>query len=576
MPDFSNQKLNTGLARIMRRKGVTTDLPPATDVWTDFLLAVNSCLESYEKNRDLLDASAKISSGRLRRLYEQLKIESSLRLADSERHQLELESDVQKRTADLWDAQRELEEINKRLRHDATHDSLTGVFNRSYFIKELNRRFEICRSSSWKNHIAVFYVDLDKFKRINDALGHEVGDQLLIAFAERMRGVLNPGDCLARLGGDEFTILSTLIELTDEKKLADRIVAEFETPFQCGGMEVAIQASVGSVVANENHAVAQEMMRDADIAMYRAKKKSSPFISFDQQMFDDVQESLTLERELKIAISERQFIVNYQPIVDIRNNQICSTESLARWDHPERGTLSPFKFINIAEESGCIASIDRIIFEETCRTLRDWFDNSIVPADHKVNVNFSSGQLERFDSIPFLLKTMEKYNLESSQIIIEILESHLLEDTGQASQNINDLSNLGFEIYIDDFGTGYSSLSYLAKYPIDGLKIDRIFVRDAEEKPENQELIRSIVAMAAALNVKVVIEGVETIEQLKLVNDLGCHIVQGYVFSMPMDEQVTTGYLNFNSHLEITQELDCLKSIDCIDMPKAFNSNLMR
>ena len=564
MTDLFNQKLNVGLARIMRRKGVTADKQPSPDCWEDFLLAIDSCLESYEKNRKLLDASAKISSSKLRLLYEQLKIESSLRLAESERHQHELEGDVRKRTTDLLEAQRELEQINKRLRYDATHDSLTGVFNRSYFIGELNRRFEICRDSAWKNRIAVFYVDLDKFKRINDTLGHEVGDQLLIAFAKRMRNVLNPGDCLARLGGDEFTILSTLTDLADEKKLAGKIVAEFEVPFQCGGMEVAIRASVGCVVANANHAVAQEMMRDADIAMYRAKKKRAPFISFDQQMFDDVQESLALERELKIAISERQFIVNYQPVVDLRNNRICSTESLARWDHPERGTISPYKFINIAEESGCIASIDRIIFEETCRTLRDWLNNSIVSANHKVNVNFSSGQLERFDSIPFLLTTMETFGLKSSQIIIEILESHLLEDTGQASQNIRDLSDLGFEIYIDDFGTGYSSLSYLAKYPINGIKIDRMFVRDAEDKPENQELIRSIVAMAAALNVKVVIEGVETIEQLKLVNDLGCHVVQGYVFSKPMNEQISTRYLNTDGHLEITQELDCLNAIDCI------------
>ena len=562
MTDSSNQPVNAGLARIMRRRGVTADKPPASGCWEDFLLAIDSCLESYEKNRELLDASAKISSSKLRRLYEQLKIESSLRLADSERHQHELESDVRERTADLMEAQRKLEQINERLRYDATHDSLTGVFNRSYFIDELNRRFEISRDSDWKDQIAVFYVDFDKFKRINDTLGHEVGDQLLIAFAERMRAVLNPGDCLARLGGDEFTILSNLTELADEKKLAGRIVAEFETPFQCGGLEVAIQASVGSVVANEKHAVAQEMMRDADIAMYRAKKNRAPFISFDQQMFNDVQESLALERELKIAISERQFVVNYQPIVDLRNSKICSTESLARWDHPERGMISPYKFITIAEESGCIASIDRIIFEETCRTLRDWLDNSVVSADHKVNVNFSSGQLERTDSIPFLLKTMDEFGLKSSQIIIEILESHLLEDTGQASQNIHDLSHLGFEIYIDDFGTGYSSLSYLAKYPINGLKIDRMFVRDAEEKLENQELIRSIVAMAAALNVKVVIEGVETTEQLKLVNDLGCHVVQGYVFSKPMNEQIATGYLDSQGHDEITQELDCLNAID--------------
>ena len=571
MPDFPKHKLNTSLARIMRRKGVTSDEQPTADRWEDFLLSIDSCLESYEKNRELLDASAKISSSKLRRLYEQLKIESSLRLAESERHQQELESDVQKRTADLIEAQRELEKINERLQYDATHDSLTGVFNRKYLINELNRRFEICRKSDWRDRIAVFYVDFDKFKRINDTLGHETGDQLLTAFAKRMQGVLNMGDCLARLGGDEFVLLATLDQDADESELAGRIVSEFEAPFQCRGMEVVIQASIGVVVANQKHEAAQEMMRDADIAMYRAKKKRCPFVLFDQQMFDDVQESLSLERELKTAISERQFVVNFQPIIDTQYNKVRSTESLARWEHPDKGIISPRKFISIAEESGSIASIDRIIFEKTCQTLRDWMDNSVVPADHKVNVNLSSGQLERTDSIPFLLKTINKFEIKSSQVVLEILESQLLEDTGQASQNIHELSELGFEIFIDDFGTGYSSLSYLAKYPIDGIKIDRVFVQDAEKKPENRELIRSIVAMAAALDVKVVIEGVETVEQLKLVSDLGCHLVQGFVFAKPMCKQRAMGFLISDDHVDVIRELKCLNTIDC-----AFRTELVK
>ena len=502
MSDISNYELNTSLARIMRRKGVSVDMPPTTEGWEDFLQAVDSCLANYEKNRTLLDRSAKISSVGRRRLYEQLKTQWSLRLKESERHQRELEFEVLERTADLREAQIELQQINKRLHYDATHDSLTGVFNRACFIEELNRRFEICRKSEWKNRIAVFYVDFDKFKRINDSLGHEVGDQLLIGFSHRMQAVLNQNDCLARLGGDEFTILANLGEFSDERDIARRIAAEFEAPFQCRGLEVAIQASVGGVVANHTHQSVQEMMRDADIAMYAAKKKKRSFVIFDQQMFNDVQESLALERELKLAISERQFIVNYQPIIDIRNKRVCSTESLARWNHPERGIISPDKFIPIAEESGSTTGIDRSIFEKTCATLRNWLDDSVVAEDHKVNVNFSSGQLERFDSIPFLLKTMKKYEIKSSQIVIEILESHLLDDTGQASQNIHDLSKLGFEVFIDDFGTGYSSLSYLAKYPIDGLKIDRMFIRDAEKKPENRELIRSIVAMADRVECK--------------------------------------------------------------------------
>jgi len=561
MSDSIDQNLNPSLARIMRRKGVAVDEAPTLDRWEDFLLAVNLCLESYEKNRELLDASAKISSTKLRRLYEQLKSESSLRLAESKRHQQELENDVQQRTADLRDAQFALEQTNERLEYDATHDSLTGVYNRMYFIRELNRRFETCRASSWSEQIAVYYVDFDKFKRINDTLGHEVGDQLLVAFVERIQAVLRRGDCLARLGGDEFILLASLADDVDENQLADRITAGFEAPFQCGGMEVAFRASVGVVVANEQHQSAEEIMRDADIAMYRAKKKQRPFVLFDQEMRNDVQEARALERELKVAIAQRHFVVNYEPIVDIRNRRVYSTESLARWEHPEKGIISPGVFLPIAQESASVVGIDRIIFEKTCETFRRWLDDKVVSSDHKINVNLSNGQLERFDSIPFLVKTIEKFGIKSSQVVLEILESHLLDDTGQATRNIHGLSELGFQIFVDDFGTGYSSLSYLAKYPIDGIKIDRMFVRDSEEKPENRELIRSIVAMANALSVKVVVEGVETVDQLKMVSDLGCHLVQGFVFTTPMRKPRAAGFLSNDGHLDVIQELECLEAI---------------
>lgn len=566
MFNSSDKELNPGLARLMRRKGVSVDRLPTPERWEDFLLAVDLCLDGYEKNRELLDASAKISSSKLRKLYEQLKNESSLRLAESERHQQELENDVQQRTADLREAQCELQKINQRLEYDATHDSLTGVHNRMYFIRELNRRFEICRESSWSERIAVCYVDFDKFKRINDTLGHDVGDQLLIAFAERMQAVLSEGDCLARLGGDEFTLLANLSETVDENELATRIAAEFEAPFLCGGMEVAFRASVGVVVASEQHESAEEMMRDADFAMYRAKSKQRLFVLFDQQMRDDARKTLELERELKLAIAERQFVVNFEPIVNTRNGRIYSTEGLARWKHPQKGIIAPDQFLPIAQESGSVVSIDRIILEKACCTFRRWLDEAVVPSDHKININLSNGQLERVDSIPFFLETIEKFGIDSSQVVLEILESHLLDDTGQAAQNIHGLSKLGFEIFVDDFGTGYSSLSYLAKYPIDGIKIDRMFVRDSEEKPEHRELIRSIIAMANALNVKVVVEGVETLEQLKLATDLGCHLVQGFVFTTPMQERRAAAFLRNDSHLDVIQELECLQAIDHVPL----------
>ena len=557
----SKQKSKSDLARIMRRKGVGTDEAPSLERWQDFLSAVESRLGEYEKNRELLDKSVKTSSGQLKQLYEQLKTESNLRLVESKRHQEELENDVRQRTADLHRAQLDLERINERLAYEATHDNLTGVFNRTYFIRVADQRFKSCIENFWNERFAIYYIDFDKFKQINDTLGHEAGDQLLIAFAERMQSVLSEGDCLARLGGDEFTLMTELKGGHDGTELAQKIKRMFEEPFKCRDLEISIQASIGIAVGGRNYKSAEGLMRDADIAMYQAKETGKTFVLFDQQMREKLLESLELERDLKVAVAERQFVVNFEPIVDLKNQTVCSMESLARWKHPHKGTVTPSKFIPIAKECGLVVDIDRIIFEKTCEAFRRWQDETIVSASHKFSVNLASGQLERFDLIPFLLRTIVDKGIESSQVVLEIQESQLLDDSGQASQNIHDLSQLGFEILVDDFGTGYSSLSYLSKYPIDGIKVDRIFVRDAQSKPENRVLIRSIVAMAGALDMKVIIEGVETIEQLKLVNELGCNFVQGFVFTTPMREKQAMKFLKDDGHINVLEELEYLNGL---------------
>ena len=557
----STQKSKSDLARIMRRKGVGTDEVPSLERWLDFLSAVESRLGEYEKNRELLDKSVKTSSDQLKQLYEQLKTESNLRLVESKRHQEELENDVRQRTADLHRAQLDLERINERLAYEATHDNLTGVFNRTYFIRAADQRFQSCLKNFWNERFALYYIDFDKFKQINDTLGHEAGDQLLIAFAERMKSVLSEGDCLARLGGDEFTLMTELKEGHDGTELARKIKRMFEEPFKCRDLEVSIQASIGIAVGGRNYESAEGLMRDADIAMYQAKEKGKTFVLFDQQMREKLLETLELERDLKVAVAECQFVVNFEPVVDLKNQTVYSTESLARWKHPHKGTVSPSKFIPIAKECGLVVDIDRIIFEKTCEAFRRWQDETVVSASHKFSVNLASGQLERFDLIPFLLRTILDNGIESSRVILEIQESHLLDDSGQASQNIHDLSQLGFEILVDDFGTGYSSLSYLSKYPIDGIKVDRVFVRDAQSKPENRVLIRSIVAIAGALDMKVIIEGVETIEQLKLVNERGCNFVQGFVFTTPMREKQAMKFLKDDGHINVLEELEYLNGL---------------
>lgn len=556
MPSNHQRPLNTTLARTMRRKGVGLDEVPSIERWTEFVLAIDATLDGYETNRELLDASAKIASSQLRDLYERLKAESSLRLAESDRHKRELEDDVRSRTADLWEARRRLEVINARLQFDATHDSLTGMYNRSFFLSEIQERFARCVEDGWSSRFAVFYADFNNFKRINDSLGHGTGDQLLVAVADRLQGILADGDCLARLGGDEFTIVCAVPKEGDELAFGARVAEQFEAPFDINGMEVELRASVGAVVAHPEHQTVDEIMRDADIAMYRAKGDRLPFVLFDHHLMADIQETLTMERELRVAIAERQFVVHFEPVVDINDNRVCSTESLVRWIHPTHGALHPERFMPTAQESGAIAGIDRLVFDQTCQALRNWIDHGTVTDEHKVNVNVSSAQLGRPDFIPFLVRTLSSYGLTTSHVVIEILETHLLEDVGQAADAVHKLAELGFEVFIDDFGTGYSSLSYLAKYPIHGLKIDRMFVREAEATAHNRELIRSIVAMAEALNVMVIVEGVETLEQLRLVWDLGCRHVQGFVFTESMDASSAEQFLRNGKHRGAVKAID--------------------
>jgi len=552
---------DANLARIMRRKGVSADAVPTHERWLDFLAAINSCLIGYETNRSLLDESAKLSSTRLRQLYEELRRESSLRLAEIERHRSELEAEVNERTADLSAAQTELYKINARLHYDATHDNLTGVRNRAYFMQELERRFAFCSKvggsdESATTGLAVFFVDLDRFKGVNDSLGHDVGDEVLVTAARRLESVLRDDDCLARVGGDEFCILVDLDGDVDHEELADVLASQFDSPFECGGLLIPIRGSVGAAIARSHHESGGMLLRDSDIAMYRAKDQQSPFVVFNQSLFDDLQESLELEHDLNQAVAERAFFINFEPIVDIHTGQVRATESLARWNHPTRGVLAPTRFIPIAQEVGLLAAIDRLIFEETCRELRGWIDKGLVLDDYGINTNFSRSQLDRSDAVAFMTATTREYDIDPQRVSLEILESHLVEDSGQASATIHQLSELGFKIFIDDFGTGYSSLSYLSKYPIDGIKIDRSFVRDAAEKSENRELIRSIVAMANALRVQVVIEGVETMGQLELVRSLGCHLVQGFVFTKPMQSARAEEFLRESSHLDVLSTLD--------------------
>lgn len=533
LSDKSSNLLNRMLQRLMRRQGVTVDKIPDFAGWTNFVLAVDQTIKEFSANRELLEQSVQSTSLKLKQAYEDLKTESSLRLAQADLHQRELERLVQERTAELQTAQLHLEQINQRLEYDATHDDLTGLANRNQLMRELNRCVAKLATDADLG-LCFFFIDFDRFKQINDRFGHLMGDKVLIQVANRLSTLVGDAACFARLGGDEFVLLMGQLQEAEAIKLAQKMTAAFAQPLRIRDTEIPLSASVGIVLADASYQSADDVVRDADIAMYRAKATGNCYQLFDEEMRTAYLERLELERDLEIAVREQQFCVNFEPIVDTTESDIFSMESLVRWIHPEKGMIAPGRFIPLAEELGLVIDIDRIVFEQTCQQFHQWRGNGIASPQQKFNVNLSCGQLERSDLIPFLLSTIDVFDLSPHDIVLEITESYLLADSGLVMKNLNDMNKLGFRIFVDDFGTGYSSLSYLAKYPIHGIKIDQSFVKDLAESPENKELIRSMIAMADALNLQVVTEGVETLEQLHVIKELGCCYIQGFLFTRPM------------------------------------------
>ena len=551
LSEQSTSGLSRMLKRLMRRQGVEVDQIPNLAGWKNFVLAVDQAIKEFSTNRELLEHSVQSTSLKLKQAYEDLKTESHLRLAQADLHQRELENLVKERTIELQNAQRHLEQINKRLEYDATHDDLTGLANRHQLMRELNQ----CVAQLGSNAdigLCFFFIDFDRFKQINDRFGHLIGDKVLIQAANRLSVLVDDATCLARLGGDEFVLLMGKLDEVEAVKLAQRITDAFAQPVRSRDTEIPISASVGIVLADLSYQSADEVVRDADIAMYHAKAIGNCYQLFDEEMRTKHLEQIDLERELEIAVREKQFCINVEPIVDINDFSIFSFESLARWMHPEKGTIAPDRFIPLAEELGLIIEIDRIVFEQTCQQFCQWRLNGIASPHQKLNVNLSCSQLERSDLIPFLLNILDVSDITPNDVVLEITESYLLADSEFVMKNLNEMTKLGFSIFVDDFGTGYSSLSYLANYPIHGIKIDRSFVRDLEESSASKVLIRSILAMAEALNLKVVTEGVETMGQLHVLMELGCRYIQGFLFTPPMNAMQAKTFLMNKSYRKLS------------------------
>ena len=425
-----------------------------------------------------------------------------------------------------------------KLLHNAYHDALTGLPNRNLFTDHLQMAVERARRHA-EFVFAVLFLDLDRFKNVNDSLGHTVGDQLLVALSRRLQHCLRPSDVVARLGGDEFAILLNDIGARpgEAVQLAERVQQELMQPFNLGGHEVFTTASIGIALSTTGYETPEAVLRDADTVMYRAKAQGKARHEvFDQKMHARVVALLRLENDLRRAVERDEFRLQYQPIVSLETGRISGFEALVRWQHPELGLIPPGDFIPVAEETGVIVELGRWVLQEACRQMRGWQTLSPQHGRLKLSVNLSSRHFVQPDLYERIVEVLAETGLAPSALQLEITESILMENAQTIVPLLSRLRELGVELAIDDFGTGYSSLSYLSRLkPIHTLKIDRSFISMGGDDHENAEIVRTIILLARNMGKVVVAEGIETVEQLARLRTLDCAYGQGYLFSRPED-----------------------------------------
>lgn len=433
----------------------------------------------------------------------------------------------------------------QRLLHDALHDSLTGLANRTRFMDRLEHLIARAQRGASPS-FAVLFLDLDRFKLINDSLGHLIGDQLLIALARRLERCLRPGDTLARLGGDEFAVLlEDLSEPQAALTVAERILRLLEEPFHLGSHEVFSSASIGiALSAGARYQSPADVLRDADTAMYHAKMEGrSRYAVFHPTMHDRARYRLQIETDLRHGIERNEFFVVYQPIVELNTQQTVGFEALLRWRHPHRGIITPAEFIDIAEETGLIVPIGHLVLREACRQLHEWTQRYLTRS-LTMNVNLSPRQIADPDLVERIAALLEAYRLDATMLRLEITETAIIEHGDVASRALLHLRSLGVQICIDDFGTGYSSLSYLHRFPIGTIKIDRSFVSQIHHSHENAEIVRTIISLAHSLGMAVIAEGTETREQLTRLRAMSCAYGQGWLFAQALEPAAATALLD--------------------------------
>jgi len=437
----------------------------------------------------------------------------------------------------------------ERLRSVGFLDSLTGLYNRAVFVEGLGRRVDECKHRGLSNGFAVLYLDLDRFKIVNDSLGHMVGDELLVAASRRLETCLRQGDALARLGGDEFAIfLNGLSDDAQANAIAGRIQDALSTPFSIAGREAFTSASIGIAFGPAHYTNPDEIMRDADTAMYHAKSRGkSRHEVFDADMHARVRDRLSLENDLRRAIASNDFEVHYQPIVSLASGMCVGFESLVRWSRNGE-PVSPVTFIPIAEELGLIESLGTWVLQEACRTFANWQRQFPAAGLDCITVNVSSRQLVKQNFPRVVQQAVRQTGLKPADLRVEITETALLDSPGEAAVVLRELRDFGVKVYLDDFGTGYSSLSHLHKLPVDALKIDRSFVNSLL-LPGRPAIVESILALARTLNTSVVAEGIESEGQARELERLGCTHAQGFLFSRPLSTQAAEALVMANRPL---------------------------
>ena len=451
------------------------------------------------------------------------------------------------------------------LHHIAFHDGLTGLPNRLRFYEHLTQAIAQARGGERAHQFGVLFLDMDRFKLINDSMGHTAGDVFLNHVSQRIAAAVRPGDVVARLGGDEFAILACSDNADSGlTRLAERLLHVLREPMQIDGVEISSSASIGITTSSIGYESPEEVLRDADIAMYKAKAGGKArFELFDISLHAEVANRLKLEGDLRRALVDGELTIQYQPLFDIRRGHLVGFEALARWVHPTLGPISPAAFIPVAEESGSVVQLTDFVLHRACRQLRRWQQRDPAFAELTMHVNVAGNDLAKTNFVQRVTQAIVGSGLRAEHLTIELTENILMERLEAAMEMLNQVHDLGVRLSVDDFGTGYSSLAHMSTLPIDSLKIDRSFVTNLTAGSKESAVIRAIVLLGHSLGKKVVAEGIETTEQLDLLRELGCDVAQGYLLSRPLLEDAVPAFLD-KQDLSVV----CSAPANVIDFPK--------